>query len=178
MLSPSRWCQNWDQFSDTLLVSENCLVLCGRPSTSTPPTLELVSELIYLLLSTWSSSFESVIPPPLKFSKTITPPHPQHTQAPTILSSLSLPKKLSWELFRDSVIYLSLLSIFFLFYHGCRLGTETETVFIRCVLLGSILVARREGGGIWLESEGELLCSLTALVLATGLGGGVWKLWI
>ena len=85
-----------------------------------------------------------------------------------MLSSLSLSKKLSSEMFRDSIIYLSCLSIFcFIVVAGWVLKL---TLGAECwwVLLGSILVTRKEGGGIWPKSEDKLLCNLTALPCATG----------
>ena len=84
-----------------------------------------------------------------------------------MLSSLSLSKKLWSEMFSDSIIYLSRLSIFcFIVVAGWVLKL---TLCAECwwVLLGSIPVTRKERGGIWLKSEDKLLCNLTALPCAT-----------
>lgn len=54
MMSLHRRCQNWDEFQDTQLASENCLVLCGNPPPL-PPHWNWVQEPRRILVYAQSS---------------------------------------------------------------------------------------------------------------------------
>ena len=150
MLSLCKQCQNGGAFSDTLWVAENFLVLARDPRFHC--TRVGMGARTYFFFSMWPcQSWAFVIPPHLRFSKAVIPlPPPTHPNTPCA-PLFPCPRNSHWK-FSESIFIPCLFpSLFFLLYCCCRWGMEAETVcgmFIRCVLWGSLLVARRERGGI------------------------------